>query len=341
MRGEIHFISSLQTGTVRKINQYEEEISSLRHELQVSRSSQLQISSIREALMKEKELDVLAMKKEILSQKERQLHALRKEMMDDKTDVQTRLREEIERREQVSLDIQRRLESELDNAQKTITTLRSQVKPEKMMISLETMTDECIEDLYSRAEYQELQQKLENGELERQSAVSELADIQKQYAGMHLDLETANQKVDKYQQTVADKDRLIEDLRRALAWKGPMVEQGTSMNGNATTEGSSSSLQGNHSLEQAVITIDDHRREVEDTARTIKTQCTHAYELAVQQLKDEFGRLENRLKQRYQKEKEVYQGELETKLRSELGLQDAKSEEVSAKESLDYSLLTR
>jgi hypothetical protein len=65
----------------------EDQIMEMQRELSSSKSSQAQMSSIRQNLERDKELELLTMKKEILSQKEKQLQDIRIEMNSQKDEL--------------------------------------------------------------------------------------------------------------------------------------------------------------------------------------------------------------------------------------------------------------
>lgn len=268
------------------MKQHETELETLRQEVTSLRSTQTQITSIREAIMKEKELDVMAVKKEILAQKEKQLHALRKEMMQEKAQLQQMFQKELERHETATSNLHDRLQHELESSHSTISLLRSQLGPPRSTVSSDTMTDEKSTDLISIRDFQKMESH--SGKLQETNLLLS-AELQTACDAVENLRTESNERAEHFRNVLESKELVINELRKALAWRES--------------------------------TQDQDRAELNEAVQKVKQQCTKAYEAAISQLKSEYSNLEHRLKEKSEKEMTTYRHTLESKLRKEMDME--------------------
>lgn len=286
------------------MEQYEEHIRTIQSDLNTARNAQTQISTIREALAKEKEIDILAIKKEVLQQKERQLQALRTEMQQDKEAAQKRMREDLEHREQLAAEVQRRLQEDLDRALAQAEELRAKIKPEVSTRTVDQQTDMCGDQVVARSEYDHVVLERDAARSDRDESHGREYDLCMEKEKIQFDCHNFAERCAAMECELKEKDAAIEALRQTLA---SQLEK--------STTGKS----------QTTVPLSDVEK--------VKAQCTEAYETAVQQLQQKYSQLEERLAAKHQSDLIRQRREIELKLRDELDLVEDQRARAAALET--------
>ncbi|KAJ3082427.1 hypothetical protein HDU99_002693 [Rhizoclosmatium hyalinum] len=140
----------LKLDLTSKLSNLESENKSLKDEIQHLRSSQDQISSIRQTLMEEKDMDILNLRVQLMSEKEQQLRELKTQMEREKDATSVKLQHEIQAIKDAFQTERQDLLEEMNQLQQLIDHLRIEVELKSHHVVSNTIFTQTDSDLVPR-----------------------------------------------------------------------------------------------------------------------------------------------------------------------------------------------
>ncbi|TPX71515.1 hypothetical protein SpCBS45565_g01040 [Spizellomyces sp. 'palustris'] len=310
----------------------QQDLASLREELEKSRIAQDQMASIRSSLQREKDLDILSIKKELAAQKERQLKALRREMAVDKEELSRKLKEEMRIQEDNFHDDKERLENEISRLRKAVMQRDDDLAQlEERLYTRSRRPDR--EDFGQQYDaYSDMVQQLERDISQIKSSYeAKLSAVQSQ-----LDGERKRSDALKHELAVRANlpsspknlslNELMANYPTQLRQFRETVEREYSEELSAQKAAHATALQNMMERHQAALSeaasrneeerrklVAQQRQEILHITSRLKEQCAQAYDLAIQKLKADYAKSEQRLAERYAAEKVAFVNEVKVK----------------------------
>ncbi|KNC97922.1 uncharacterized protein SPPG_06912 [Spizellomyces punctatus DAOM BR117] len=310
----------------------QQDLASVREELEKSRIAQDQMASIRSTLQREKDLDILSIKKELAAQKERQLKELRREMAVDKEELSRKLKEEMRIQENNFHNDKERLENEISRLRKAVMQRDDDLAQlEERLYTRSRRPDR--EDFGQQYDgYSDMVQHLEREISQiRSSYEATLSAVQSQLDGERKRSDalkhelTARANIPSSPKNLSLNELMVNYPTQLRQFR-ETVEREHSEELSAQKAAHATALQNmmdrhqtamseaaSRNEEERMKLVAQQRQEILHITSRLKEQCAQAYDLAIQKLKADYAKSEEKLAERYAAEKAAFVNEVKIK----------------------------